>query len=487
MLDDTPFSPDWWLIWLGRELRDRYKQLDTWTAFYKGNPPLPTGPEGAAQAYRDFQRKAKTNFLRFAVEASVHRMKAIGITDANGKPISEAWGWWQANRLDSKQKLVFRTALSLAESYAIVGPHPKDQRRPLITAEHPREVIVAHDPATGERMAALKAWWDRFERKGRAVVYLPETIVKYETTSSWSPLRPLPWGPKNWGLVRDPENHDLGSVPVVPFQCVRELGEDPEPDFAPGMDIQERINLGMLNRMTAERYSAFRQKYVTGHKFKVITDSETGLPVLDQDGRPQVEQPFKSHPGAVWASTGDQVKFGEFSQTDLLGYLKSHQADVLDLLTLTHTPAYYYTGDLINVSADTVTALDTNHLAKIEDYHDSMGESWEDVIGLAGRVADSSTDYSESEVRWKDPRQLNPAVLADRATKLKSIGYPLDVVAEDLGESPQRIKRITAGATQQAMVQAALAPRFQPPGEAPVFTRGQQPQEQKGRSPVPAE
>ncbi|WP_068922191.1 phage portal protein [Planobispora rosea] len=461
MLDDTPLSPDWWLLRLGRKLRDRQRQLNHWWDYYSGNPPLPTGPKGPASVYLDFQRKSRTNFLKAVVGASVHRLLAIGVTDANGQADAQAWLWWQQNRMDSRQKKLWRTALSQSESYVIVGPHPRDERRPLITPEHPREVIVEHDPATGERLAALKAWYDDIEQVGKATVYLPDMIVKYRTPRR-SGGRALPWGTESWELRQEAETNPLGEVPVVPFTCAPDLGEDPLPDFAQGIDIQDRINLSMLNRMTAERYSAFRQKYVTGHKFKTVTDPETGLPILDPiTGQPQIEQPFRPDPGSLWASTGENVKFGEFSQTDLLGYLKVHQADILDLLILTHTPAYYYAGDLINVSSDTVLALDTNHVAKIGEYQTGFGESLEDMFGLAAKIAQVDRDYTASEVRWKDPRQINPGALADYGVKLKSIGYPLGVVAEKLGESPQMVKRITAGQAQESFLAAALNPAAQ--------------------------
>lgn len=457
VLDTTPLSPDWWLLRLGRKLRDRQMQLNCWWDYYSGNPPLPQGPKGPASVYLDFQRKARTNFLQMVVDASVHRLLAIGVTDAAGKSDDQAWLWWQQNRMDSRQKKIFRTALSQSESYVMVGPHPKDPRRPLITPEHPREVIVEYDPVTGERIAALKAFYDDIEGVGKAEVLLPEVIVKYQT-SRRSGGRALPWGPESWDLRRDPEDNPLHEVPVVAFTCAPELGELPVPDFAQGIDIQDRINLSMLNRMTAERYSAFRQKYVTGHKFQTITDPETGLPILDPiTGQPQIEQPFRPDPGTLWASTGEKVQFGEFSQTDLIGYLKTHQADILDLLILTHTPAYYYAGDLINVSADTVIALDTNHVAKIGEYQTGFGESLEDMFGLAAKIAGSERDFVSSEIRWKDPRQLNPSVVADMATKIKSIGYPLGVVAERMGESPQQVKRITTGQAQDAFLAASLA------------------------------
>ncbi|MEU9470430.1 phage portal protein [Streptomyces avermitilis] len=461
MLDDTPRTPDWWLLRLGRRMRDRRKELDRWWDYYRGHHPLPSLPKNAAAAFADFQRKSRTNFCRPVADAPVHRLQVLGVTDADGKPDDDALRWWQANRLDSRQKQLYRTVMAQAQGYVIVGPHPArvepDEKTPspLITAEHPRQVIVEYDPATGERAAALKAWWDDTDRVGRATVYLPDGLQRYVTPERRGQV--LPWGRESWEPDGDFEEHQLGAVPVVPFECRPDLMEDPQPEFSGVLDVQDRINLGVLNRMTAARYSAFRQGYVTGHKFRKRTDSATGLEV--------VEQPFVPSPSALWASEGENVKFGQLDATDLSGFLKEHESDVRDMLVLSHTPAYYFASDLVNISADTVNALDVNHLAKVGEHQATFGESWEDVLSLCAAQAGVDRDYSQSEVRWADPRRLNPSVIADAATKKRSVGYPLAILAEDMGESPQRVRRITSEAAGAALLAStALAPV--PPAQA---------------------
>jgi hypothetical protein len=460
---DTALDPDWWLIRLGRKLRDRRGQLDMWWDYHRGNHPLPAGPKRATEAYRDFQRKARTNFCATIEEASAFRLRAIGIADDQGRSDDEAWKWWQLNKLDARQAQVYRVSLSQSIGYVAVGPHPKDKRRPLITAEHPREVITDEDPATGERRAALKAWYDDVTRTGRANVFFDGVIVKYETEPR-GPGR-LPWGTENWTKIGETP-HAFG-IPIVPFPCRPELGEDPLPEFAGILDIQDRVNFGVLNRMTAERYGAFRQGTVTGHRFKRITDPETGLDT--------VEMPFVPDPGSLWASEGENTKFGWSPQTDLLGYLKTHETDIRTMLVMSATPAYYYAGDLINVAVDMIQALDSLHIAKVHEHQANYGEGWEEVLGLSALVAGSDIDMSSYELRWADPRQLNPAVLADAATKKKAIGYPLAVLAEDLGESPQRVNRITSESAADALLASLSAPTPPPPPGQPAPQPDRQP------------
>ncbi|HCU49148.1 MAG TPA: hypothetical protein DGG94_04950, partial [Micromonosporaceae bacterium] len=288
------------------------------------------------------------------------------LDDSAGNSDDQAWLWWQLNRLDARQRQICRTPLSQSIAYVMVGPRPKDRRRPLITAEHPSQVITADDPATGERLAGLKTWYDRLTRVWRACCVHAGAATRFisdaPSTSDTDSRRVAGIG--SWKQIEQRPN-PLGLVPIVPFPCRPDLGEEREAEFAGFLDTQDRINLGVLNRMTAGRYGAFRQKYVTGHKFKRRTDPETGLEI--------VESPFRPDPGALWASERENTKFEKFSQTELLGYLKSSEADIRTLFVLTATPAYYLPGDLINIGTDTVTALDTNYVAKVGEHQAFYG------------------------------------------------------------------------------------------------------------------
>ncbi|MFF1756138.1 phage portal protein [Streptomyces sp. NPDC058266] len=456
MLDDTPDSPDWWLLRLGRKLRKRQGQLDDWWRYYRGKPDLPQLPRNAEAAFIDFQRKSRTNFCGMISNATTHRLLALGVTGPDGQPDTAAARWWQANRLDSRQKLIWRVAMTQSVGYMLVGPHPtrvEDNGRPspLITPEHPRECIVEYDPETGEPYVGLKAWHDDVDGYGHARVFYDDRSFPYRTTERTAGR--LPWGPDSWVYVGDSDEgelHDLGGLPLVEFARMPDLGEDPEPEFAGVLDIQDRVNMGILNRMAASRYSGFRQKWVKGHRFAKRTDPATGITV--------VEQPFTPGPNTVWASEGENAQFGQLDATDLRPFLDEHAADVRDMLIVSQTPAYYYAGDLINISADTVAALDLMHVAKCREHIAAFGEGLEDVMSLAAAQAGMPEDYTEATVRWADPQYLSPAVKADAATKLSSIGYPLAVIAEDMGETPQRVQRISAAAASERLLAVSLLP-----------------------------
>ncbi|MEU0675469.1 phage portal protein [Streptomyces sp. NPDC006172] len=458
MLDETPEldNPDFMLLRLGRRLRKRQGALDEWWRYYRGRPTMPQLPRNAQQAFEEFQRKARTNFCGIIANSTVHRLLALGVTGPDGAPDENASRWWQLSRLDSRQKQVWRCAMAQSTGYMLVGPHPtrvEDNGRPspLITAEHPSECIVEYAPETGEPVVGLKAWHSDLDGYGYARVLYDDRSFPYRTAERSGGR--LPWGPDSWVYVGEGdegEPHDLDRMPLVEFARMPDLGEDPEPEFAGVTDVQDRVNLGVLNRMAASRYSGFRQKWIKGHKFAKRKDPETGLTT--------VEQPFVPGPDNIWVSEGENAQFGQLEATDLTGFLKEHASDVRDMLIISQTPAYYYAGDLVNISADTVAALDLLHVAKVREHIAAFGEGLEDVMSLAAAQAGVLDDYTEATVRWADPQYLSPAVQADAATKLASIGYPLDVIAERLGETPQQVRRISGGAAAAKLLAASLLP-----------------------------
>lgn len=109
---------------------------------------------------------------------------------------------------------------------------------------------------------------------------------------------------------------------------------------------------------------------------------------------------------------------------------------------VTLTPVYYLPGDLINIGADSIAALDAGHVAKVRQRMAYWGEQWEEVVQLMADVADLGLDLAQGEVVWARPENFNPAQVADYAVKLRSAGVPLPLVAEEIGWSPQRVAQL---------------------------------------------
>ena len=73
-----PSTPEQWLAVLAGRLDARQGRLQVLRDYLNGNPPLPEGAVNDTTAYRDFQRKSRTNFAELVVDAVAERMRVGG-------------------------------------------------------------------------------------------------------------------------------------------------------------------------------------------------------------------------------------------------------------------------------------------------------------------------------------------------------------------------------------------------------------------------
>jgi len=466
-------QPGWWLLRLGGDLRKRWTRMQRWDRYFTGKHPLPNVAETAdLRAFREFQEKARTNLCPVPVDATVARQLVKGINDGNGKQDAEAWGWWQRNRLDSEQKLLYRLMGRHGIGYVMDGLYPGDDTRPLITIESPEQVIVEHDPELKEPRAGLKAWWDDVAGCARAILWwrTGSTINRQAFRSKESESRSshrtgkVTWSAAFWDL--DGDAAIVTDIPIEEFGRMAHLGHDPVPEFHPMIDTQDRINLDMLNAMVTSRSTSAQQAWATGVKVVKEFDAATG------QERPV--NPYPRRADGTWINENPDGKFGYIPAGDVRSILEGLQFNVRLALLQTATPSYYVPSQLVNVATDTVMALAEMHIAKVLELNTGVGEGWESVLARVARRLGVDRDFSGHEMVWMDPKQVNPAVLADMGTKYKAIGYPLTMVAEKVGDSPATIERLR---TEAAAEQLSMFGQQQGGGQAQQPAVAQAPQQ----------
>lgn len=439
MAEATDLAPLEWLARLGPKLTDRQEKVAYWRHYYEGDQDLPSGPSQHKDAYRRFQALSRTNLCLLCAESMVHRMQVTGYRDASDRGQDNAvWRLWQDAKLDARQVAVYRKMFSRSAAYVTVGVDPHRPRRPRVTIEGPENVIVETDPAdASRRLAALRLWHDSIAKRWMATLYLPGQRWHWQTVHEHKHgaqrTRRLGFDPKSWEQRADP-GRSLPQIPVVPFLNGDE-GEDPTAEFAPGIDVQNRLNLTLLNRLTAERYGAFRQRGLLNYEPE--EDPATGLMIA----------PFNPGTDQMWTVPPPEPgqpepKMFDFAQTDTSQMLRGVEADMRAFAAVTLTPVYYLPGDLVNIGADSVAALDAGHVAKVRQSMALCGERWEETLALMADVAELDRDLSDAEVVWSRPENFNPAQVADYATKLVASHIPVTMVAEEIGWSPQRVEQL---------------------------------------------
>lgn len=462
MLDDTitPGAPGWWLLRLGKQLTSERPRFDRLEAYHKGRHPLPYGNRKMREAYKRLQKQSRSNYVGLVAETLLERMKVTGFRvggTGSDTTDTDAWGWWQANRMDANSGLVHRAAVVMSRSYVIVGDQ---DGAPLVTGEDPRQVI--HESAPADRYlirAALKLWTDDVENVAFAVLYLPDTVHYYRSRTPLNRVRSA-WQPATWdidvangfapeGVAKNP----LGEVPVVPFVCRPDLAGNGLGEFEDVCDVQDRINTITLDLSVISAMQAYRQRWAKG------IDPE------DDKGNPQT----LFDPGAdlLWVTPEVKAEFGEFTPTDLRPLIAAIDSSVQTLAAITRCPPHYLVGQIVNASGDALAQAEVGLTCKVAEREQEFGESWEAVYRLAGKVL-GKTVPDDAEVIWKDPQFRTLTEMASASVQLKASDVPWRTRMEMLDKTPQEIERMDAERTADAKVTALAAAAAAPVGPVPA-------------------
>jgi hypothetical protein len=213
------------------------------------------------------------------------------------------------------------------------------------------------------------------------------------------------------------------------------LEADPEAevqgDVEPLIPLQDQINITTFGLLVAQHYGAFRQRYIIGW----LAESEAKA--LEASAR------------KLWTFEDENVKVGEFGQTDLRGYLDSREATLRHLATVSQTPAHELLGQLVNLSAEALAAAEASHRRKVAERQAVLGEAWEQVLSLAAEISGNPSDPS-AYVRWRDTEARSLAQVADALGKLVTmLGVPPQELWEKIpGVSQQEVERWKARAAE---------------------------------------
>lgn len=428
-------SPVWWLRRLHRRLTDRRPRLEALEHWYSGEHPLPFLHEKARSPFRRLLAMSRSNYLRLVVDAAAGRLQVDGFRTPGPDPTGDeaAWGIWQANGLDAESDLLFTEALKLGAAYVLVEPARDGDEHPRVTVEHPAQVVTENVPGSRREVAAgLKCWRDDHTAAVMATLFLPEEVRTYSAPDKMA-------GEPAWTNVDGLSGpNPLGVVPVVEFANRPSLLTDPASELDGVTDIQARINKTLADRLMAQEYGAFKQRWVTGMD---IPRDENGLET----------EPFDIAVNRILIAEDSDTRFGEFAATDLKPYLESVRDDIRDIAAITSTPPHYLLGDMVNLSAEALKAAEAGLISKVRNRMRHYGESIEQVMRLALQASGDPRGADDaSEVVWRNPEFRTEGELVDALVKMHSLGVPQEALWERWGASPQEIARWQAMRDQAA-------------------------------------
>lgn len=432
-------TPGDWLWRLAQQMDVRRSRIDTLRSYMDGNAPLPEGADGCREAYQKFQRKARTNFGELVVDAVAERMCVTGFQVSNADN-PDAWRIWKRNRMAVKSFDTFRDMLGLSAGYLMLSPSP---RGVVITQERPEQAITESDPTLPEvTRAGLKIYRDGPQKSDFAFLHLPGVVYRYRRPSydNNGTLKTLPYATEGWEQIGE-DGTGLSFVPMYPFENREKRGE-----FETHLDLLDRINWVILQRLVITAMQAYRQRGVKGD-----------LPTEDDDGNEiDYGEMFKPGPGNLWLLP-ENAEIWESQTGELTSILAAVKDDIRDLAAVTRTPVSVFVPEGANQTAEGASFAREGLVFKTTDRAARAGSQMAATMaGALAMEAGDSVPVDDVETLWAPFEMRSLAERADASTKAQDLPWRARMT-EVWGFSEERIDEMESQRAADANLAARAA------------------------------
>lgn len=448
-----------WVERLYKRLQRRRPHVKKAFDYFLGEQPLAYASLQWKQFHGDRYKGFSDNWCGVVAQSRVDRMRIDGFrlgdsTERLTPEEQQLWTDWNRNELGSISKQGFLTSSVAKRSYTLVWGNSDDE--PVVTWEHPDQVIVDHGPL-GQRLRALKTWVDE-DGMEFATLYTPDAVWKYERQSFFGstivaengrrtdsglylPTTFAPqggWTPRQVADEPWPLPNPLGVLPIVEWQNMPLLGGEPLSTISGVIASQDAINLLWAYLFNAADYASMPARVVTGAE-------PPKVPVLDSNGQVVGSRPAKLEdiaqgrllflPGKGNRAPGiaqwDPAKLDVFGAevTRILGHISGQ----------TGTPGHYLLTNekFANLNGDALTAAEVPLVERVKAQEVDFNPSAKETAALMALVRGQrglAQQIRETEgrrfVQWKDPGVQSDSQVADAATKDRAVGLSLRTVLE---------------------------------------------------------
>ncbi|MCZ0973155.1 phage portal protein [Streptomyces albulus] len=396
---------------LGR-FTDEYRRFQYIESYANGDQDPPYMPKYAHREYRAILQQSVLNFLPLIIDSVAQQLYVEGHRKPNCSGDSPTWQFWRDNSLDAWQHAAHRDALRYGISYIKVLPGRKSsgESTPMIQTISPLAMSVLYEDPIHDQWPLFaiqhKLWYDEDGQK-RSKIFVYDNQFEYTLVGDYF-IDAIP-NPDSFKLV-EKFRHDIGVCPVVRMRNRLDLSPNQPPlgEIEQLIPIQDRLNNFVLSQSMTVQYSSFRQRWATG--LAIPEDPKTGQPM----------EAFNAAVNRLWVSESPDVKFGEFSESDVTKIIAAIDQTVKHMSAISQIPAVYFLGEIANLSAEALDAAEAGLTRKVNEKRTVFGEAWNQVMRLAATAAGDGTELEDFDGRiiWRDTEQRALASTVDALGKL---------------------------------------------------------------------
>ncbi|NUP30359.1 MAG: phage portal protein [Streptomycetaceae bacterium] len=414
--------------------------MDTLWAYFTGDPPLQKIDRERAEDLREFIRMARANYPHVIVSGMLDKITLLGIRSDDD---DDADGNDEFRRILSMSGPWLRDALAytfvMGVGLVMIGKGD-EPGMPVVTAEDPRLCSWITDPLDPSRVKhALKTYTDEDGVKHAHLFTgdLGKERVRVATLSrnGWE------WDEGRSGAL---PVQGIG-LPLVPLENAFGLGE-----FEPHLDVVDRINNQIADRLWTVKIQAFRQRALES----IDSDAEA-IPSKDPETGEDIDvnDLFRAAPDALWDLPPGR-KMWESTPVDITNVLLAARDDVKELAAGSKTPLFMFTPDAASGSAEGASSmkegLEDKCRDRIERFTPPVRRISRHILAYAGK-----TVPQRLSPQWASVERHSLQTKTASAANAKNAGVPLEtILAEILQFPPEVVKRAMDQKVAEALVEA---------------------------------
>ena len=448
-------TPAEWLPILTKRLDADLPRIRLLRRYVDGDAPLPEMGANVRASWQKFQRESRTNWGYLIRESVAERIVPNGITVAGSvdHPIAaRAQEIWRNNRADLVLKEAVRYMLDYRRGYMAIWSRENEA---VITADSPENMYAAVDPLQPWRVRAAVKWWRDLDlEKDLSVVWVDGGWQVFTRPIYADPLHRTNLLYRASSDTWTPETdyiHTGTKPPVVVLEHPDGVGE-----FESHLDVINRINRGILQRLVTTAMQAYRQRALKAK------EGTPGLPEKDEQGNDiDWAKVFEPAPGALW-DLPPGVDIWESQYTDIGPMLNGSMADIRQLAAVTRTPVSVLIPDNANQAATGAEFAKEGLIFKTKDRLTVTKVAATAAVLKALEVERIQVD-STLEVLFEPPHAISMAEKYDAAVKAKAAGESWKSIQRNiLGYSPEQIAQDALDRAEEQLAAAVFAPSTVP-------------------------
>lgn len=419
------------------DLERAYKALvskgptyDMLWAYYEGVQPLRYSTERLQEVFRTLTVHFQQNWCACIVDAALDRINLLRFEVANNDAATDRLNeLWASTELSLDENDAHAAALVCGEAYIVAWPD--DDGTVQAYYHDPRMLHLFYDRENPRLKRFAAKWWVGDDDRRYLTLYYPDRLEHYVSSGkSENVSAATAFVPTDNPMVPNP----YGIVPVFHLRRERRAVRS---ELRNIITLQDAVNKLLADMMIAAEFGAFRQRYV-------ISQVDPGR--------------LKNAPNEIWAipagdGAGQATSVGEFSQTDLAGYLEAIDKLSTSMAVITRTPKHYLYGQGGDPSGEALIAMEAPLNRKVQQFLERFTVVWQQVGAFLLQLSGMTVDPMAVTAVFEPVETIQPLTESLIRQNSVSAGIPLVTQLGREGWTDAELEQMIADQATERMAQ----------------------------------